>query len=177
MKNIVLARVDDRLIHGQITIGWLKKIKVDSIIVIDEELKNNKFLNNMTKKASPEHINTEIFSIQEFIDYYNNDKYEDILVLAKKPEIFEKIQKKQKIFNEINLGNLGSKDDSYKVYKNISLNNDEKDSITSLIKNGCEVFIQMIPENNKVNIKKIIWRGWFYDIIKIYSIRNNLLYW
>ena len=177
MKNIILARIDDRLIHGQITIGWLKKIKVDSIIIIDEELRKNSFLSKMTKKASPTHLTTEIFSKKEFIEYYNNDKVEDILVLTKKPENFEKIQNKQKIFNEVNLGNLGPKEDSNKVYKNISLNNQEKISIKNLIESGCKVYIQMIPEDKKTNIEKLIWRGWFYDIFKIFITRNNILYW
>ena len=61
MKNIILARVDDRLIHGQITIGWLNKINVDTIVIVDEELSKNNFLSNMTKKAAPDKYKVEIF--------------------------------------------------------------------------------------------------------------------
>ena len=32
MKNIVLARIDDRLIHGQVVTAWLKSVKVQSIL-------------------------------------------------------------------------------------------------------------------------------------------------
>jgi PTS system mannose-specific IIB component len=156
MKNIVLARIDDRLIHGQITIGWLKKIKVDSIVIIDEELRKNKFLKSITKKAAPKELKTEVFSVEEFIDYYNNDVEEDILVLVKQPGILIEIQNRQKIFTEINLGNLGSKDGSSKIYKNINMTSKEKNSIKNLIKSGCSVFIQMLPEDNRVNIEKII---------------------
>jgi len=156
MKNIILARIDDRLIHGQITIGWLKKIKVDSIVIIDEEFRKNNFLSSITKKAAPKELKTKIFSVEEFIDYYNSDVEEDILVLVKQPGILVKIQNRQKIFTEINLGNLGSKDDSTKIYKNINMNIKEKDSIRNLIKSGGSVFIQMLPEDSRVNIEKII---------------------
>ena len=41
MKNVVLARIDDRLIHGQVITAWIKTIKAQSILIIDEALSNN----------------------------------------------------------------------------------------------------------------------------------------
>jgi len=156
MKNIVLARVDDRLIHGQITIGWLNKIKVDTIIIINKELRTNTFLSEMTKQAAPDNYRTEIFNTEEFIEYYKNRTKEDILILSKEVKVYENIQTKEEIFSEINIGNIGSKDDSKKIYKNVHINSEEKKSIKNLLEKNCNIYLQMLPEDSKINIEKLI---------------------
>jgi len=156
MKNIVLARVDDRLIHGQITIGWLNKIKVDTIIIINKELRTNTFLSEMTKQAAPDNYRTEIFNTEEFIEYYKNSTKEDILILSKEVKVYENIQIKEEIFSEINIGNIGSKDDSKKIYKNVHINSEEKKSIKNLLEKNCNIYLQMLPEDSKINIEKLI---------------------
>jgi len=156
MKNIVLARVDDRLIHGQITIGWLNKIKVDTIIIINKELRSNTFLSEMTKQAAPDNYRTEIFNTEEFIEYYKNSTKEDILILSKEVKVYENIQIKEEIFSEINIGNIGSKDDSKKIYKNVHINSEEKKSIKNLLEKNCNIYLQMLPEDSKINIEKLI---------------------
>ncbi len=156
MKNIVLARVDDRLIHGQITIGWLNKISVDTIIIINKELRSNTFLSEMTKQAAPDNYRTEIFNTEEFIEYYKNSTKEDILILSKEVKVYENIQIKEEIFSEINIGNIGSKDDSKKIYKNVHINSEEKKSIKNLLEKNCNIYLQMLPEDSKINIEKLI---------------------
>ena len=156
MKNIILARIDDRLIHGQITIGWLNKIKVDTIIIIDKELRNNSFLSDMTKQAAPDNYRTEIFNTEEFIDYYKDSTMEDILLLSKELKVYENIQIKKEIFSEINIGNIGSKDNSKKIYKNVHINTEEKKSIENLLEKNCSIYVQMLPEDSRINIKKLI---------------------
>ena len=156
MKNIVLARVDDRLIHGQITIGWLNKISVDTIIIINKELRSNTFLSEMTKQAAPDNYRTEIFNTEEFIEYYKNSTKEDILILSKEVKVYENIQTKEEIFSEINIGNIGSKDDSKKIYKNVHINSEEKKSIKNLLEKNCNIYLQMLPEDSKINIEKLI---------------------
>ena len=36
--SVVLARVDDRLIHGQVVEGWFKRIKIDRVIIVAEKV-------------------------------------------------------------------------------------------------------------------------------------------
>ncbi len=156
MKNIILARIDDRLIHGQITIGWLNKINVDTIVIIDKDLRKNSFLSDMTKNAAPDKYKIEILTEEEFITYYNDEENSDLLVLSKRPQIYENIQDKSKIFKEINIGNIGSKDNSKKIYKSIYINDEELKSIKNLLEKDCSIYVQILPEDSKINIEKLI---------------------
>ncbi len=156
MKNIILARIDDRLIHGQITIGWLKKINVDTVVIVDEELRKNSFLSDMTKNAAPDNYKIKILTEKEFIDYYDGQESEDLLVLSKRPQIYESIQNKSRIFKEINIGNIGSKEKSKKIYKSIYMNEEEKKSIKNLLEKDCSIYVQILPEDSKIKIEKLI---------------------
>lgn len=49
MKNIVLARVDDRLIHGEVVSVWTPSLNVNRIIVVDDEVAADKFNKRVIK--------------------------------------------------------------------------------------------------------------------------------
>ena len=38
MRNIVLARVDDRLIHGEVVSVWSPSLSINRIVIVDDEL-------------------------------------------------------------------------------------------------------------------------------------------
>ena len=43
MKNIVLARVDDRLIHTEILTLWVPEVRANRIIIVDDVVAKDKF--------------------------------------------------------------------------------------------------------------------------------------
>ena len=43
MKNVVLTRIDDRLIHGQVVTGWVKKTECSRILVVDDQVAKDPF--------------------------------------------------------------------------------------------------------------------------------------
>ena len=44
MENVLLARVDDRLIHGQVMTAWMKLLPAKEIIVIDNKVAKDEFM-------------------------------------------------------------------------------------------------------------------------------------
>ena len=38
MRNIVLTRIDDRLIHGQVVTAWIRRYPINRILIVDDEL-------------------------------------------------------------------------------------------------------------------------------------------
>ena len=53
MKNIVLTRIDDRLIHGQVVTAWIKQYPINKILIIDDELSQNRLMERIYKAAAP----------------------------------------------------------------------------------------------------------------------------
>ena len=47
--NIVLARIDDRLIHGQVMTAWVQYTGGNEIVIADDKVANDPFLSNLVK--------------------------------------------------------------------------------------------------------------------------------
>ena len=62
MKNILVARIDDRLIHGQVMTAWVKSYPINHILIVDDELAKNQFMLNIYKAAMPAGIKVSITS-------------------------------------------------------------------------------------------------------------------
>lgn len=53
MENVLLARVDDRLIHGQVMTAWMKLLPAKEIIVIDNKVAKDEFMITVLEMAAP----------------------------------------------------------------------------------------------------------------------------
>jgi len=60
MKNIVLARVDDRLIHGEVVSVWTPSLNVNRIIVVDDEVAADKFNKRVIKALAPNGVKVNV---------------------------------------------------------------------------------------------------------------------
>ena len=90
MKNILVARIDDRLIHGQVMTAWVKSYPINHILIVDDELAKNQFMLNIYKAAMPAGIKVSITSKAGGVELLKQDPLpgENYLILAKVPEVF-----------------------------------------------------------------------------------------
>jgi len=65
---VVLFRIDDRLIHGQVVVGWVNALKADYIIVINDAVARNELQKCLLKMAVPPEIKVDIFKEGDFVD-------------------------------------------------------------------------------------------------------------
>ena len=72
---ITLARVDDRLIHGQVTTVWSKESNEDRIIIVSSEVYKDDIRKTLLKQAAPPGMKVNIVDVPKAIAVYNNPKY------------------------------------------------------------------------------------------------------
>ena len=66
--NIVLARIDNRLIHGQVATQWNSYVGGNLILVANDEVASNKMRQNLMDMAAPAGVATRYFPLQKTID-------------------------------------------------------------------------------------------------------------
>ena len=66
--NILLTRIDNRLIHGQVATQWNSTLGSNLILVANDEVSTNTMRQNLMKMAAPTGVQTRFFSIQKTID-------------------------------------------------------------------------------------------------------------
>jgi fructose PTS system EIIB component len=67
-----VIRVDDRLIHGQVTAGWVRPLGIEQIILANDQIANDEWEREIYTLAVPAEIIVKIFTITDTISYIKN---------------------------------------------------------------------------------------------------------
>ena len=54
MENLVLTRIDDRLIHGQVMTAWIKNKKATQVVIVDDLVAEDDYMIEVLEMAIPD---------------------------------------------------------------------------------------------------------------------------
>ncbi|WP_303042895.1 PTS sugar transporter subunit IIB [Enterocloster bolteae] len=157
MKNIVLTRIDDRLIHGQVVTAWIKQYPINKILIIDDELSQNRLMERIYKAAAPMGVEVLIQSVSEAREFLKEEpvKGENFLILVKVPEIIESLLKEGIEIKKVILGGMGAKNGRKTFNRNVSASSEEVECFKRIVEEGVEIFYQLVPNDKAVNIRSL----------------------
>lgn len=110
MKNIVLARVDDRLIHTEILTLWVPEVRANRIIIVDDVVAKDKFRSKVIKEMAPQGLIIHVYgdrSCNGEIKRSPSFDGERVIVIAESPLVFEELIKRGIKINQLNIGGMG----------------------------------------------------------------------
>lgn len=149
--NILLTRIDNRLIHGQIVGQWATTIGANLILVADDEILTQDVERNlMAMAAETMGFQTRFFSIQKTIDVIHKaSPSQKIFIICRTPEGVVQLIKGGVPIDKVNIGNMhvsqGKKSIGTKVY----VNEKEEKDLDWIKSKVDEIFIQDTPTNIK----------------------------
>lgn len=159
MGQIVLARVDDRLIHGQVMTKWSKGMNINALFVVDNDTAKDPFMKDIyMMSTSNTGMTIKVLSIDEVIDYWDKDnfeKYRVILLFKSIAAVREAIDKGLPV-QRLNLGGIAKTKDSKFVIPNIAIKPKDIDVLKEIESKGIEVFFQVVPDTKSVSLKDAI---------------------
>ena len=155
MTKIVLARVDDRLIHGQVMTAWIQYTGGNHIVIVDDVTAQDDFTKQIMQMAVPAGIKLDIYNVQEAPQKINANQTDKLIILAKTPQVFLQLIQAQVALPGVIIGGMGAHKGRQKVYKNIFMNAAEKQAVQAIGAQGVEVKIQVIPDEKALSIEKV----------------------
>jgi mannose/fructose/N-acetylgalactosamine-specific phosphotransferase system component IIB len=158
MKDIVLTRIDDRLIHGQVVTAWVKQTNGNRILIVDDPLSKDVFMQRIFKAAAPPNIAVEILTIEAACGVLKESpaKDERVIVLAKAPQTIERLLDSGIALGTVILGGMGAKATRKKFYKNVSAGDDEIACIKRIVEKGGSMQYQLVPDERPVDVRSIL---------------------
>lgn len=156
MQNLVLTRIDDRLIHGQVMTAWSKVTNAEQVIIIDDDVAKDDFMINVLENAIPESMAIGVFSKADAVLFLSQPLEAPTIILAKVPQTLEYLINHGISISEIDLGGMGAKQGRERIYHTISISSEEKESFKRLISQGVHVFIQIMPQNDLVEMNDLL---------------------
>lgn len=152
IPNILLTRIDNRLLHGQVGISWTAKLHPNLIIIADDEVAKDemqKQIMSMTAEASG--ISIRFFSIQKCADViWKTSPTQRIFLVVKNPENVRRLVEKGVPIRKLNIGNMHFKEGKVKT-ECAQVYVDEKDmsDFRYLKEQHIDISIQITPDQKE----------------------------
>lgn len=156
MQNLVLTRIDDRLIHGQVMTAWIKNKHADQVVIVDDGTAADEYMIEVLEMAIPEEIAIGIFTKEEGVEFFSQGLDAPTILLVKGPEALLYLVQHGIDIDEIDVGGMGARANRSVLYKNISTSEDENACFKALIDHGVNVFVQVMPQDKPVSIAEYL---------------------
>jgi len=159
MGEVVLARVDDRLIHGQVMTKWSKGMNTNALFVVDNATAKDPFMKDIYMMSTGNSgMTIKVFSIDEVVEYWNKTNFENYraLVLFKTIAAVKEVIDRGLPVKRMNLGGLAKGKDSKFVLPNVAIKRGDFDVLKEIESKNIEVFFQVVPDSKSVSLKDAI---------------------
>lgn len=160
---ISALRIDDRLIHGQVAMTWTKQLKVQGIIVANDDAARDNTQKMALKMAVPTGIKVLVKPVKEAIRILNYPKASTmrILVLTRTIQDALNIRKNVKEIEFLNLGNTGRFDgidvaEKTMITPTIMLTKEELKAAEELVKLDEKFCMQQVPNDEQKLVKEVL---------------------
>ena len=155
---IVLARIDDRLIHGQIVQGWLKNISVEKILVASDMAAADMLSQTLMAMALPENISLDVKTVDKAaaaIVSGEYEKYKTMLLVSSPSDILRIIEKGADI-KSVNVGGMHFTAGKKQLASNICVDNKDICDLHNMYLKGIEIEGRILPLDERTNIIPIV---------------------
>ena len=154
MPDILLTRVDNRLIHGQVGMTWATHLGANLIVVANDEVAGDEVQQNLMAVASA--AETRYFTIQKTIDVINlAGDWQHIFLVVKTPQDALKLVENGVPIKVLNIGNMHFSEGKKQVTSTISVDEDDRRTIRRLLDLGVQVELRKVPSDSVIPVEKI----------------------
>lgn len=154
----VLARIDTRLLHGQVATTWTKTTQPDRIIVVSDQVSHDSLRKQMIVQAAPPGVKANVIPIDKMIQVSKDPRFGNTkaLVLFETPQDALKAIQGGVDIKELNLGSIAHSVGKAFVNKAIAMDENDVTTIEKLIDMGIQFDVRKVPNDTKVNIDNLL---------------------
>ena len=131
ISDFGLVRIDDRLIHGQVVAVWCKHKNFKRIIILDDGVAKDSFMQQVLRLAAPPGIQVEAMEVEANIELLNAlPNKESVMLLMKTPQTAKRLFDAGLQFSALNIGG-----------------DDEKSMLKELSDKGVKIALYILPND------------------------------
>lgn len=152
--NITLARIDERLIHGQVTTVWSKVANAQRIIICNDDVYNDDVRRTLLRQAAPPGMKVNVVNIEKAVAVYHNPQYQDetVFYLFTNPQdVLTMVQQGVKIAT-LNIGGMAWRPGKKQLTKAVSLDATDINAFQQLDTLGVKLDLRVVASDPSVNI-------------------------
>ena len=145
--GIVLARIDTRLLHGQVATSWTKATNPDRIIVVSDTVSKDELRKKLIEQAAPPGVKAHVIPLDKLVEVSKDTRFGNTkaLLLFENPQDALKVIEKGVEIKELNIGSMAHS--VGKVMVSTSLSMDQND---------VETYKKLADLNVKFDVRKVV---------------------
>lgn len=152
--NIVLTRIDNRLIHGQIVGQWAGTVGANLILVADDETANNELEKNLMQMAAQAMgFDTRFFTVDKTIEIIHKAApHQKIFIICRTPKEVLKLINGGVPIKAVNIGNMHFDPNKTNIGVKVYVSKEEMHDLEQIKSKVDEIFVQDTPGAEKTFI-------------------------
>ncbi|MFP1725007.1 PTS mannose transporter subunit IIAB [Lonsdalea quercina] len=156
--KIGLARIDDRLIHGQVATRWTKETHVNRIIVVSNEVAADNVRKTLLTQVAPPGVSAHVVDVAKAIRVYNNPKYagDRVMLLFTNPTDVETLVEAGVDLPSVNIGGMAYRQGKIQVNNAVSIDEKDIEAFRKLADRGIELEVRKVSSDSKINMMDLI---------------------
>lgn len=156
MPNIVLTRIDNRLIHGQVATQWCGVVGANLLLVANDAVAADSFRQSLMDMAAPAYAQTRYFTIQKTIDIIHKaSDAQKIAIIVETPEDVLKLVEGGVPIKKLNIGNMHMADGKRQVATSVAVDDADVAAFKKLQELGVELQIKRVPDIAEEDVNKL----------------------
>jgi mannose/fructose/N-acetylgalactosamine-specific phosphotransferase system component IIB len=149
---VVLARVDDRLLHGQVVEGWTPYVQAEKIVVVSDTVCLEKDRCQLMKLIVPDHIELTVVPLKGLGDLLKKSGESRILLLFAGLDDVLSVLESGVALDSINVGNLHNIKGGTEVTPSVYLNSKDLEAVKRLVHKGVAVEAREVPDGSSLDL-------------------------
>lgn len=147
---IVLVRVDDRLVHGQILEGWIPSTRTQELLVANDAAAGDETLRMIMESATPDSVRLVIESVERIAELLVTEMDSTVrrMIIMDSPVDALRLKRAGVPFTRLNLGNLRTGDGHVCLSRSVMVGDDSMRALREIVDEGVHVYLQSVPFEN-----------------------------
>lgn len=155
---ISLYRIDDRLIHGQVVVGWGQPLDIGFVVLVDDNVACCDWEQDLYRMGVPpemEIIFADVATAVRDHDRYASDRRKGIIVT---PDIstMQRLVYGVPSIREINVGGIHHRAGRVQKLRYVFLAPDEEAQLRAMVESGVKVTAQDVPAAREVPMSEVL---------------------
>lgn len=153
--NILLTRIDNRLIHGQVGVTWTMTLGANVIVVVDDDTAVNKTIQEiMAMTAESSGVGVRFWTIEKTIaTIHKASPRQKLFLVCKTPETVRRLIEGGVPIHKVNVGNMHFAAGKRAISKKVYVDDNDLADLKAIQDAGVDVYIQDVPGATKEEVK------------------------
>lgn len=155
---IELFRIDDRLIHGQVVVGWGQPLDLTFIVLVDDEVASSEWEQELYRMGVPPEMDVHFHTVEEAAEKlpsYQGDERRGAL-LTGDIETMARLIELTRSITRVNLGGIHHRVGRTQRLRYVFLAPDEEKALRALAARGVDVSAQDVPAARPLGLNEVL---------------------